>query len=249
MEDEGTCRITLEMLLERKIEKVVVHVEHSMLYSQDYRSIRLDVYASDETGSIYNMEMQSENEGNLPKRSRYHQAEMDVLSLKPGDDFNALGPNYVIFICCFDPFGKGLYRYTFTNKCMETGDELGDETTKIFLSTKGQNPEDVPAVLVRFLKYLENSTDECVGEQDDAVRKIHSRVVTIKQDRSWESRYMKFEELMQKEYQNGIQQGIQQAETRMQRLIQCMQEAGEQELLARLSEADFLEAMYRKYNV
>lgn len=57
MEDEGTCRITLEMLLERKIEKVVVHVEHSMLYSQDYRSIRLDVYASDETGSIYNMEM------------------------------------------------------------------------------------------------------------------------------------------------------------------------------------------------
>jgi len=60
---------------------------------------------------------------------------------------------------------------------------------------------------------------------------------------------MKFEELMQKEYQNGIQQGIQQAETRMQRLIQCMQEAGEQELLARLSEADFLEAMYRKYNV
>lgn len=249
MEDEGTCKITLEMLLERKIEKVVVHVEHSMLYSQDYRSIRLDVYASDETGSAYNMEMQGENEGNLPKRSRYHQAEMDVLSLKPGEDFNALGPNYVIFICCFDPFGKGLYRYTFTNKCTETGDELGDGTTKIFLSTKGRNPQEVPEVLVRFLRYLENSTDECAGNLNDAVSKIHSRVVTIKQDRSWESRYMKFEELMQKEYRNGIQQGIRQAETRMQRLIQCMQEAGEQNLLVRLSEQDFLEEMYRKYNI
>lgn len=56
---------------------------------------------------------------------------------------------------------------------------------------------------------------------------------------------MKFEELMQKQYRNGIQQ----AETRMQRLIQCMKEAGEQELLVRLSEPDFLEEMYRKYNV
>lgn len=253
MEDEVTCKITLEMLLEVKIERVAVHVEHSLLYSQDYRSIRLDVYASDETGSMYNMEMQGENEGNLSKRSRYHQAEMDVLSLKPGEDFNSLGPNYVIFICCFDPFGKGLYRYTFTNKCVETGEELGDGTTKIFLSTKGRNAEAVPEVLVRFLRYLENSTDECAGEKDDAVSKIHSRVATIKRDRSWESRYMRVEELMQQQYRKGIEQGIEQGEKqareRLVQLMKCLQEAGEQDKLSMLADEGFLEQMYEKYNI
>lgn len=249
IQDEETCRITLSLLLGIQVKKVEVHAEHSLLYNSDCRTIRLDVYANEEDGSSFNLEMQGENEGNLPKRSRYHQAEMDVLSLKPGEDFNALGPNYIIFICCFDTFGKGLYRYTFTNKCTETGEELGDGTTKVFLNTKGRNPEGVPELLIRFLQYLENSTEECAGEQDDIVRQIHTRVATIKHDRSWESRYMRVEELMQQEYRKGIRQGIQQAENRIQRLIQRMQEAGEQNLLGRLSEQDFLEEMYRKYNI
>lgn len=53
-----------------------------------------------------------------------------------------------------------------------------------------------------------------------------TRVVTIKHDRSWESRYMKVEELMQKECRKGIQQGAKTAETRMLQLVKCMQEAG-----------------------
>ena len=47
----------------------------------------------------------------------FHQAEMDVTSLLPGEDFSKLRTGYVIFICTFDPFGKGLYRYTFENRC------------------------------------------------------------------------------------------------------------------------------------
>lgn len=130
---------------------------------------------------------------------------------------------------------------------------MGDGTTKIFLNTKGKNPEGVPEVLIRFLEYLENSTEECAGEQDDAVRQIHTRVATIKHDRSWESRYMKVEELMQKEYHKGIQQGLQQgtkqAEERMQQLMKRMQEAGEQDKLGMLAEPGFLARMYEKYNI
>ena len=77
------------------------------------------------------MEAQNKNEGNLPKRSRYHQAEMDVSSLKPGQDFNDLKPGYVIFICTFDPFGKKLYRYTF------------EESILILLSDYGSVPEQL----------------------------------------------------------------------------------------------------------
>lgn len=224
LQDAEVCRKTLELLLGRDVESVTVHAEHSLLYSSECRSIRLDVYSRDETGYHYNLEMQGENEGNLPRRSRYHQAQMDVTSLRPGE---------------------GLYRYTFTNKCSETGQELGDGTTKIFLNTKGRNPVNVPDSLIHFLAYLENSTTECADERDDAVRQIHSRVTEVKRDRTWESRYMRFEELLQKERREGKDEG----QARMQELIRRMLADGAQEELAGLAEKDFLEAMYQRYGL
>ncbi|WMC91112.1 hypothetical protein [Kineothrix sp. MB12-C1] len=123
---------------------------------------------------------------------------MDISSLKPGDDFSELHPNYVIFICAFDPFGLGLYRYTFENRCLERGFPLGDETTKIFLNTKGKNAEEVPDVLVNFLKYLEDSTDESVKElQDQTIEHLHHRVTAVKRNREWEGQYMTIEEFIQ----------------------------------------------------
>lgn len=254
MEDEETCRITLQVLLNRKVTKVKVRAEHTMLYSSDYRSIRLDVYARDEDGD-YNVEMQGENQGNLPKRSRYHQAEMDVASIPPGTDFNDLKPSYVIFICTFDPFGQGLYQYTFENRCIETGSPLGDGTTKIFLSTKGKNPEDVPKELVNFLQYVENTTEQCVEKlQDETVGKLHNRVRALKKSRDWESRYMRFDELLQNAEKvglaRGMERGMEQGQERLLTLIDKMTEAGESEHIKRLAkDADFLQEMYEKYQV
>ena len=75
---------------------------------------------------------------------------MDAAALKPGEDFKRLSPSYVIFICAFDPFGEGYYRYTFENRCLETGKPLGDGTRKIFLNTRGTRPEGVPKELIHF---------------------------------------------------------------------------------------------------
>lgn len=63
---------------------------------------------------------------------------MDITSLAPGEDFNDLKPGDVIFICMFDPFGDGLYQYTFEERCNENGRALGDETVKMFLDVKGK---------------------------------------------------------------------------------------------------------------
>lgn len=50
-----------------KVPKVSVHVEHSILISSDFRSVRLDVYASDELKVGYDIEAQNEDAGNLAK--------------------------------------------------------------------------------------------------------------------------------------------------------------------------------------
>ncbi len=212
LEDEETCQQVLEIILGFPISKVKVRAEHSLLFSSDFRSIRLDIYASDEMQVMYNIEMQNSDEKNIAKRSRYHQAEMDVMALKPGEDFNDLKPSYVIFICAFDPFGYGLYRYTFEQKCLERDFKLNDGTTKIFLSTKGKNADEVPKELIHFLKYVEESTDEYVASiEDKAVEKIHNKVKQLKEWRELEASYMYFEELLEERQKEGKAEAKQEA--------------------------------------
>ena len=208
--DPEACALVLQVILQKPVYKVRVQPEKSILYSKEFRSVRLDVYARDSMEVEYDLEMQNEDQGNLPLRSRFYQAEMDAAALKPGEDFKRLSPSYVIFICAFDPFGEGYYRYTFENRCLETGKPLGDGTCKIFLNTRGTRPEGVPEELIHFLQYLENSTDEFVqSTQDETVAKLHKRVTWLKEDRRWEAKYMTFEEMLQRKMDDGLRQGIQ----------------------------------------
>ena len=49
----------------------------------------------------------------------------------------------------------------FHYKCEERPEcGLNDGATKIFLNTRGTNPEEVSAELVEFLHYLENTTNQ-----------------------------------------------------------------------------------------
>lgn len=175
------------------------------LINSNFRSVRLDIYAHDELEVGYNIEAQNKDEYNLPKRSRYHQAEMDVSSLKPGEDFNDLKPGYVIFICAFDPFGEGLYRYTFEERCLEWDIPLGDETRKIFLNTKGRNAEEVPPELVHFLHYMEESTTEYVSTlEESSLIRLHEKVSNLKKRRELEAGFMTLEEYMRQEIEERV---------------------------------------------
>lgn len=220
--DEQTCQLVLEIILGRKIPKLNVHAEHTILYHSEFRSVRLDVYAEDEFRVSYDLEMQNQDEKNLAKRSRYYQAEMDVSSLKPGEDFNELRPSCIIYICTFDPFGKGLYQYVFEEYCKEAGLSLGDDTRKIFLNTKGTRQENVSKELIHFLRYVEKSTEDVVQEENDTtIKLLHQKVKELKQRRELEVNYMRFEELLQDKWRDGL------AEGKIESIFELLQEIGE----------------------
>lgn len=208
MNDPETCKLVLEIILGRKISKVNVKVENMFMFSSEVKCIRLDAHAVDEFNVNYDIEAQNEKNGNIAKRSRYYQAEMDVTFLKPGQSYNMLPDSYVIFICTFDPFGRGLYRYTYTEKCEEDGQALEDGTVKIFLNTKGKNKEDVPEFLVEFLSYFEDSTDRKIQTiKDESIKQLHHKVTILKRSRELESGYMKFEELLMEKEAKGKLKG------------------------------------------
>ena len=98
MEDEEICREVLERILEIPVHAVKVRSENMLLVNSDQRGIRMDVYADDQAGTVFDVEMQTTDRGNLPKRSRYYQSQMDSAQLKPGEDFNLLPKSFVIFL-------------------------------------------------------------------------------------------------------------------------------------------------------
>ncbi len=267
LEDPDTCRLVLELILGEAVGPVSVKSERSVLFSSDFRCVRFDIFASDEFAVGYDLEMQNSDERNLPKRSRYHQAEMDVSSLLPGQNFNDLKPSRILFICAFDPFHKGKYRYTFEQRCLEEDFPLGDETKRIFLSTKGKNADEVPEALIHFLNYIENSTDSYVSQVDDPmITQLHNRVSTLKRSRELEEHYMWMEEWMQQEVnrrveetvqeivqeavEEAVQEEVQQSTQRIFKLISCMAQNGEADMVLHLGEDEaFCKEMLMKYNL
>ncbi len=203
--EEGNCKRLLELVLGFPIDRVEVSKEKCIVYHPEYKGVRLDVYAKDENNTHYNVEMQAVAQAALGKRARYYHSQIDMELLIAGAEYSKLPKTYVIFICDFDPFKLGKYRYTFKHLCQESAEvRLEDESETIFLSTKGQNPMAVAPELVKFLEYvqadLENSTTDF---NDDFVEKLQKSVHRIKQNRRMEERYMLTELLMQDERRAG----------------------------------------------
>lgn len=133
------------MVLGFSIAQVVVSKEKSIVYHPEYKGVRLDIYAEDENHTHYNVEMQVKKKTALGKRSRYYHSQMVMEALASGEDYETMPDTFVIFVCDFDPFGEHLYCYTFGNECRENKNvKLGDGSCTIFLSTRGENEEEVP---------------------------------------------------------------------------------------------------------
>lgn len=269
MEDEDICRGVLERTLGISVKKVTVRSEKTLLINPEYRGVRMDVYADDEAGTVFDVEMQTTNRGNLPKRSRYYQSQMDSGFLKPGEHFNLLPQSFVIFLCTFDPFGRGRWRYTFEERCAEDGEKLGDGTCKVFLNAKGTpnaGKEDIPPELVRFLSYVgkgnDPGRDDASDLDDPLIRQINSRISSLKQDRKMEEQYMLFGEMLDDERKDGFEEGFSKgfgegfgegfgkAQSSLLTLIRLMQENGLEMEIPRLSsDPSFLQEMYKRFQL
>nr|WP_317362976.1 Rpn family recombination-promoting nuclease/putative transposase [uncultured Blautia sp.] len=210
MSVEENCKGFLEMVLGFSIAQVVVSKEKSIVYHPEYKGVRLDIYAEDENHTHYNVEMQVKKKTALGKRSRYYHSQMVMEALASGEDYETMPDTFVIFVCDFDPFGEHLYCYTFGNECRENKNvKLDDGSYTIFLSTRGENEEEVPAELVRFLKFVTADLEESEEDfQDKLVKRFQETIHNIKADREMGERYMIFEEMLREEKQEGRQEGL-----------------------------------------
>lgn len=209
MTDPENCRPFLEMALGISIGKLTVSIEKSLVYHPEYKGVRLDVEASDENHTRFNVEMQVIPKPALEHRARYYHSQIDMELLRRGGGYGSLPDAYVIFICDFDPFDRGRYRYTFRNMCLEEREfALQDGLTTMFLSTHGTNQDEVPEGLVGFLKYIGLSLQESTKDSEDGyVRQLQAAVRRVKASREWEARFMILEEMLQEQRESGYNEG------------------------------------------
>ena len=217
MEKQELCKKLIECILGIRI-KSISYMEHEKSFEANLKSkgVRLDLFVIDEDGVAYDIEMQMDNSYKefLGRRTRYYVSTMDNNALKKGERYSQLRKSYVIFICTFDPFDRGLAKYTFNAICNEDHSlVLDDGVTRVFINTEGDRHR-VSKELANLISYI--STGEVT---DDYTRDLDEEVQALRNDDGRERDYMTYmQTIMEHEdmaysrgMSNGISQGITQA--------------------------------------
>lgn len=176
-ENPHICKRIAELATGRKIKEIVkIQAQKSIKKTKDGRGVRFDVVFEDDESNIYDIEMQKLKRGDIPKRARYYQSMLDLDSLGKGKDktYTKLKNGYIIFICDFDLFGKGDYRYVAKTMVVGHPDcDYDDGSRKVFLNTH-YTKEDMDPELKAFLDYLKTGfiASDFVLELEDIKNKL-----------------------------------------------------------------------------
>lgn len=204
MRNPKFCKPFLERILGIEIS----HIEYpksqeTIDISADAKSVRLDIYVNDGKETVYNIEMQTTENKNLPKRARYYQGMIDLNILEKGDNYKDLKQSYIIFVCTFDQFHEGRHIYTFENRCVEDlALGLGDGTTKIVLNTKG-TMDDITPELKRLLNFIDGKEPE-----DNYTKELAEAVQSVRKNEKWRLDYMTLQMNYQEKFEQGVEQGV-----------------------------------------
>ena len=135
-EDKACAELLLRIILKKN--DLIVHEVFGQLSLKNLqgRSARLDVFAADSLGKVYNIEVQRSDRGAVAKRARYNAALIDANITEPGDEYQALNECYVIFITENDVIGAGLPIYHAERMIVETGKAFGDEQHILYVNAQ-----------------------------------------------------------------------------------------------------------------
>ena len=194
MSNEDVCLEFLQLVFpELDIRNIKISSEQTMENRLGRKGVRLDVYIEEKGASrVIDMEMQvADDTAELPKRTRYYSSTIDGWLLKSGDDYNKLCNTIVLFVCPFDPFGKGQRIYTFEHTCKEEPSlPLNDGQQIRILNTigaKGSISEELQAVF----DYITSDDGETEGH---FAKRLKDMVSEINEDAERIGVVMTFEE-------------------------------------------------------
>lgn len=206
MYSKELCMGVLEAILNEPIHDIkYLGEEVSLKAGYASNGVRLDVYVEDDAHTVYNVEMQvgAETDEEIAKRMRYYQAQIDAEILKSGKDYSELRQTIIIFICPFDPIGRGWHLYWYENTCRRDATlKLKDGAIKIILNTRGTG-DDISPQLRAFMDYVNRG----ILSSNPLVQAIDKRLKEVKQNEEARLSYMTLEMKLRDVRKDGLDEG------------------------------------------
>ena len=147
--------LLLSVLLGRKDLKVTSATTQKWIEGGDKRSVKLDIYARDGSGRIYDVEIQRARRGHSRKRARFYSAMLDADYLDKGGKFKELPESYVIFITERDAIGEGKAVYDIERVIKGSGRSFRDGTHILYISTDLTDRDTRLGMLMHDLRCLD----------------------------------------------------------------------------------------------
>lgn len=142
------------MFPELHLKKVNVITQYDGNIGLETKNIRLDVWAQDDQGRVYDIEMQTTKTNDLEQRMLYYAMNLNRFTLRTGQSYSKLKSSYVVFLCTFDPYdqGESVYDFAYFDKRTRSIEFKTGTHVKVF-NSKG-NDHDLNRKMRDFLDYM-----------------------------------------------------------------------------------------------
>ncbi len=190
------CTETLLRIILKRDDLIVKNVRPQYeIKNLGGRSVRLDIFAEDHAGQVYNVEVQRKDHGAVQKRARYNSSLIDAHITDPGDDYNKLGEVYVIFITEHDVLKAGRPIYHIDRTIEETGEKFNDGSHIIYVNSLIQDETELGQLMHDFF---------CTDPDDMNYKILSDRVRYFKESEKGVKAMCKImEELREEGYNEG----------------------------------------------
>ena len=140
--NEEDVEYILRIILEKPNLRVLKVQTQKSVENMYGRSVRFDVFATDDEGKLYNIEVQRADSGAVPARARFNSVMLDYHRLKKKAKFNELPETFVIFITEHDVLKDGEQIYHVDRVVRETNKPFGDGTHIIYVNGSYKDDSD-----------------------------------------------------------------------------------------------------------
>ncbi|MBC8743207.1 Rpn family recombination-promoting nuclease/putative transposase [Lactobacillus sp. Marseille-P7033] len=208
MQNKKICLELINRALPNLKAKEIVQLETQKdVNSVNSHRVRFDVYVRDSQNNIVVIEMQVNDQKNLPARLRYYQEQIDHGLLHPGEDYSILNqyPTYIIMFCNFDYFGRGWARYEFELTCTKDQHlKFNDKRKVVVLNALANEFDKDDQAIKSFLALMRNKSNN----NSRFIAQIQNEIKQIKDDPERRNGFMKYEINLMDAKREGREEGI-----------------------------------------
>lgn len=202
---EMTKKVIETILGKRIPDLTVANAQQIKNLDLEDKFVRFDVYAIDDDGTRYDIEMQTSDNHNLAKRIRYYHAVNTLGTRLLGQDYMKLPNSLVIFICSFDPFRKGDAIYKFSTTSEKYHDELDyNDGVITYILNATADDQSISPELQEFLNYVRTG----IPAEDGLTAKLQELVKMVNDSERWRNHMSTLEEIRLDAENKGMKKGL-----------------------------------------